>query len=65
MTVTWTKCSERMPPRSTSRVLYRNLHTKDVFIAEAIQSHVFMCARDFEWATYTPEAWVELNKNNS
>jgi len=51
-----------MPPRSTSRVLYRNIHTKDVFIAEALQSHIFMDARDFEWAPYTPEAWKELNK---
>lgn len=67
--ITWTKCDERMPPDKPGNPIIIKLQNGNI---------VKMSARWFlnvvvnradvdviEWAPFTPEAWVELNKNIS
>lgn len=61
MTITWTKCSERMPPKIPMLIIctwpesmgYKSVQTTE-FLWKCINPHAM-------WAPYTPEAWAELN----
>lgn len=71
MTITWTNCADEMPP-STLQVIVvnlegyykitkgKNLHDLASYreIEQKTMSHL-------EWTPFTPEAWAELNKDNS
>ena len=67
MKITWTKCSERMPPDEEKLILLRNVHEKK-YVSKLygfrLKSIKFIREK-FEWAPYTPEAWAKLNKNIS
>lgn len=64
MQITWTKCSERMPPDDVKQVICRSrliptpTRTSSlVLIAYALEA----IARDVEWMPYSEEIWKELN----
>lgn len=61
--ITWTKCSERMPPDGLTDILLKQgskfMRTHGV-IASVNKS--FLVAEDIEWTPYTPEIWEELNR---
>lgn len=62
MTIHWTKCSERMPPDDTKLIIVKDkdgLVLKEGYIINAWKDRFDNTA---EWASYTPEAWKELNR---
>ena len=69
MKTTWTKCSERMPPRTyKEKVILRGHQDKNLMYMTAEDCNLLLPAYDYEdknnceWTPYTPEAWEELNK---
>ena len=69
MTIPWTKCSERMPPRTyKEKVILRGHQDKNLMYMTAEDCNLLLPAYDYEdknnceWTPYTPEAWEELNK---
>ena len=62
--ITWTKCSERMPPDDVKMVMLRN-YKEPKYISKlyAFRLPILKLLREkYEWTPYTPEAWKELNK---
>lgn len=60
--ITWTNCSERMPPDDNKPVIVRDrdgLVLKEGYIINAWKDRFDVTA---EWTPYTREAWSELNK---
>ena len=67
--ITWTKCSERMPPEDQKTIFRRIDKDRFLFTKNVVDPHsLFFYVRKInllEWTPYTPEAWEELNKNIS
>ena len=65
--ITWTKCSERMPPNTKCKIIVRGSNVKDPhyyfgsFLNSAISEQD---AVNWEWTPYTKKTWAELNKCN-
>lgn len=67
MIITWTKCSEQMPPDGTELILRDVdgcLLIRVFEITQVAKEHL-LSKFEFEWVLFTTESWVELNKNNS
>jgi len=60
-TVTWTKCSDRMPPVD-SFVILRNVTDKRYSPMRRKNLSSLKNKDKYEWTQYTLEAWEELNK---
>ena len=66
MEIKWIKCTDVMPPRSTSRMIFKDNNSGDMFIAESITPHIFYISfANLSYTTYTPEKWRELHEQNS
>ena len=69
MTITWTKCSERMPPDKPGNPIIIRLRNGGVVRRSArwfLNAVVNRTDIDVvEGAPFTPETWAELNKDNS
>ena len=69
MTITWTKCSERMPQDKPVNPIIVRLQDGIILRMSArwfLNVVVNRINIDVvEWAPYTPEAWAKLNKNIS
>ena len=65
MTIPWTKCSERMPPRTyKEKVILRGHPDKYLMHMTAEDCNLLLPnyskLREYcEWTPYTPEAWAE------
>ena len=70
MTITWTKCSERMPPDKPGNPIIIRLRNGGV-VRRSARWFLNVVVVDItnidvvEWAPFTPETWAELNKDNS
>ncbi len=72
MTITWTKCSERMPPDEDKNIIVRytgqSLSKNKTIISAGHEVHNLfnnsVCAvkEKYEWTPYTHEFWKELNR---
>ena len=72
MTITWTKCSERMPPRTYSeKVILKGYPDKNLMFMTSEDCNLLLPIYEYglkdccKWTPYAPEAWAELNKNIS
>ena len=66
MTITWTKCSERMPPNDSTMVIARVGEDKETCfkVAGSLVTQEYNRWKNFGdvhvyWTPYTPEAWAE------
>ena len=65
MTITWTKCSERMPPDDDREIFIRKIDSVEIQQTPANEIWYEIDSQEedqWEWAPYTPEAWKEVNK---
>lgn len=68
MTITWTKCSERMPPDDRTLIICMYVNAMiDKFPAEIFHAACELSQKvngktDIKWTPFTPEAWAELNR---
>ena len=69
--ITWTKCSERMPPDDGEPIIieFYSILSQMVYIVifDATLKYAYFRSlkrrlNSVNWAPYTPEAWAELNK---
>jgi len=66
--ITWTNCADEMPPDDDREILIRKVGCVDSIQTPANEIYYDINDEElhrWEWAPYTPEAWEELNKNNS
>ena len=65
MKITWTKCSECMPPDDTviAKVGYDDtlFHVSGILVKQEYNRWKNFSDIPVFWAPYTPEAWAELN----
>ena len=62
MTITWTKCSERMPPDDKNfKIIFREIASGRFEENDGFHMNLTRMKYLFEWAPYTEEAWAELN----
>lgn len=68
--ITWTKCSDRMPPSGGTvivrdKVLDINTIVLSSFLNEICETcdiRLIYIKGCMEWTSYNPEAWAELNR---
>jgi hypothetical protein len=70
--ITWTKCSERMPPRTyKEKVILIGHQDKNLMYMTAEDCNLLLPAYDYEkkhnceWTPYTPEAWNSLDRKSN
>lgn len=63
MTITWTKCSERMPPDDENfKIIFREIASGRFEENDGFHMNLTRMKYLFEWTPYTEEAWKELNR---